>query len=327
MTQDQYDTHVAIGTEMARSNGYWPGQGSGLYPTSGDTVDWMWGDQGIFSFTWEMFPPGWNVPVGFYPPASVAPAETQRNRDAALRLVSWADCPFRSIGKENTYCPATDDFTLTPSLGGVTVAQGSSVTVDVTATKTTGADQAVNLTISDDIPPNSAVGFPGTIQTDGTAHSVNIDTTADTTPGVYTIVINGAGAAAGTVRAARVQVTVTGSASCAGTNPSDVPIPDGSGSAVSQITIAGCAGNGGAAARVDVNIPHVRVEDLTVELVSPTGTRFLLHDRAGGDYSNIVKSYTLNLSGEAADGMWSLEVKDVVLNNVGGIDSWTLTLK
>jgi hypothetical protein len=328
MTQDQYDTHKAIGTEMAMSNGYWPGQGSGLYITSGDTVDWMWGDQQIFSFTWEMFPKSFDIATGFYPPASVAPAETSRNRDAALRFLSWADCPYRAIGKENTYCAATDDFTLTPNLGGVTVTQGSSVDFTVAAAKTAGADQGVTLEVTDDIPPNTAVSFTSAIQTDGVAHTVTVDTSADTTPGVYTIVVNGTGASAGTVRAARVQVTVVGTnANCAGTNGSDVPIPDGSGSAVSQIAIAGCGGNGGPTARVDVNIVHPVVMDLIVTLISPTGTRFPLHERAGDEFHNIVRSYTVGLSGEAADGAWSLEVQDVTTGNNGGIDSWSLTLK
>jgi hypothetical protein len=326
LNADQYNAHVAIGTEMAMSNGYWPGQGSGLYITSGDTVDYMWGDQGIFSFTWEMYPKDWH-PDGFYPPYSVAATETVRNRDAALRFAAWADCPYRAIGKENTYCPATDDFTLTPNLGGVTVAQGSSVNVDITATKTTGADQTVALSLGLDNPPGSLVSFPGTIQTDGTAHTVTIQATSFTTPGVYTLLINGTGASAGTIRGARVQVTVTGDANCAGTNGSDVPIPDGSGSAVSQLTIAGCTGNGLTNARVDVNIQHVRVGDLTVTLISPTSTRYLLVDRAGGDFSNIVRPFTVDLSGEAANGLWQLEVKDSVLGNVGGIDTWTLTLK
>ncbi len=328
MTQDQYDTHKAIGTEMAQSNGYWPGQGSGLYITSGDTVDWMWGDQGIFSFTWEMYPKSFDFVTGFYPPASVAPVETARNRDAALRFLGWADCPYRAIGKENTHCPAANDFTLAPNLGGVTVVQGSSVNFTVAATKTAGADQGVTLGVTDDIPPNSAVSFPSTIQTDGVAHTVTVNTTAATTPGVYTIVVNGTGASGGAVRAARVQVTVTGTnASCTGTNLADVPVPDGTGSAVSQIAISGCGGNGAPTARVDVNILHTKVMDLFVTLISPAGTRFPLHERAGDEFHDIVKSYTVGLSGEAADGTWSLEVRDVSTGNNGGIDSWTLTLK
>jgi subtilisin-like proprotein convertase family protein len=52
-----------------------------------------------------------------------------------------------------------------------------------------------------------------------------------------------------------------------------------------------------------------------------------LHERAGDEFHDIIKSYTVGLSGEAADGAWSLEVRDVSTGNNGGIDSWTLTLK
>jgi hypothetical protein len=41
---------------------------------------------------------------GFYPPGSVITAQTARNREAALRLAEIADCPYRVIGKESTYC-------------------------------------------------------------------------------------------------------------------------------------------------------------------------------------------------------------------------------
>jgi carboxypeptidase T len=257
----------------------------------------------------------------------VAATETVRNRAAALRFAAWADCPYRAIGKENTYCPVTDDFTLSPNLGGVTVAQGSSVNVDLTATKTTGADQTVALSLGPDQPPGTFVTFPPTIQTDGTAHTITIDTTTSTTPGVYTLLINGTGASAGTIRGARVQVTVTGNAVCAGTNGSDVPIPDGSGSAVSMIGILGCGGNALKDARVDVKIQHPRLNQIFVTLISPTSTRYLLHERAGGEFHDIMRAYTVDLSGELANGTWQLEVQDVVLHNVGLIDSWTITLK
>ena len=45
-------------------NGYSPGPGSGLYPTSGDTVDWAYGEKGIYAFTFELSPDGWPY---FYP--------------------------------------------------------------------------------------------------------------------------------------------------------------------------------------------------------------------------------------------------------------------
>jgi predicted phage tail protein len=44
---------------------------------------------------------------GFYPPDEVIPAQTIRNREAVLYLISYADCPYRTIGKEAAYCTTT----------------------------------------------------------------------------------------------------------------------------------------------------------------------------------------------------------------------------
>ena len=43
---------------------------------------------------------------GFYPPDEVIAAQTSRNREAVLRLLEIADCPYRAIGKQAQYCAA-----------------------------------------------------------------------------------------------------------------------------------------------------------------------------------------------------------------------------
>ncbi|MBU7596106.1 zinc carboxypeptidase [Streptomyces sp. P38-E01] len=103
LSQDDRDAHAAVGTTMADSNGYTAEQSSELYITDGTINDWMWADQGIFSYTFEMYP-GSGSPDGFYPPGSVIDRETSRNKDAQLILLENADCMYRSIGKEAEYC-------------------------------------------------------------------------------------------------------------------------------------------------------------------------------------------------------------------------------
>ncbi|GAA3729541.1 hypothetical protein HDA32_000017 [Spinactinospora alkalitolerans] len=105
MTRDDYDAHAELGRLMARSNGYTPQQSSDLYVTDGSINDWLWGDQGIFSYTFEMYPAG-SAGGGFYPPDEVITRETSRNREAVLRLLEYADCPYRIIGEEQRYCGA-----------------------------------------------------------------------------------------------------------------------------------------------------------------------------------------------------------------------------
>lgn len=103
MTQDDRDAFATVGQKMAASNGYTPEQSSDLYITDGSIDDWLWGDQKIFAYTFEMYPTGFGG-GGFYPPDEVIERETGRNRDAVLQLLENADCMYRSIGKQQQYC-------------------------------------------------------------------------------------------------------------------------------------------------------------------------------------------------------------------------------
>ncbi|WP_424212060.1 M14 family metallopeptidase [Streptomyces sp. BI20] len=103
LTADDAAAFKAVGTSMARSNGYTPEQSSDLYITDGSIDDWLWGTQKIFGYTFEMYPTG-SGGGGFYPPDEVIDRETTRNRDAVLQLLENADCMYRSIGKAQQYC-------------------------------------------------------------------------------------------------------------------------------------------------------------------------------------------------------------------------------
>ncbi|MCX5376245.1 M14 family metallopeptidase [Streptomyces sp. NBC_00091] len=102
LTADDLAVYKKIGTSMAASNGYTPEQSSDLYITDGTIDDWLWGNQKIFAYTFEMYPA--NGGGGFYPPDEVIDRETARNKDAVLQLLENADCMYRSIGKEAQYC-------------------------------------------------------------------------------------------------------------------------------------------------------------------------------------------------------------------------------
>jgi carboxypeptidase T len=102
MTLDQRDTFAALGQSMAQTNGYTPEQASDLYIADGAIDDWLWGAEGIFGYTFEMYPT--TSSPGFYPPDEVIAAQTSRNREAVLRLLEISDCPYKAIGKETQYC-------------------------------------------------------------------------------------------------------------------------------------------------------------------------------------------------------------------------------
>jgi putative cell wall-binding protein len=105
MTPDDHATFVAMGRAMASMNGYTAQQSSDLYITDGDQIDWMYATQGIFSFTFELYPTEQvSSHADHEPPDEVIAAQTARNRGALLYLIEMAACPYDAIGKSATYC-------------------------------------------------------------------------------------------------------------------------------------------------------------------------------------------------------------------------------
>jgi len=101
-----------MGQKMARTNGYAAKQSSSMYPTYGDEIDWLYGTQRVFSYTFELYPTSADTSsTRHYPPDELIGRETRRNRAAVLYLMEQADCPYRVTGKAAAYCgPLYDDM-------------------------------------------------------------------------------------------------------------------------------------------------------------------------------------------------------------------------
>ena len=112
MTVADHAALVAMGRAMGALNGYKAKQGSDSYIYDGDFPAWAYGDQRMFVYTFEMYPPwGCNGCGGFRPPDEILAAETTRNREAVLYFLEQADCPYRAAGLEKTHCgPIYEDF-------------------------------------------------------------------------------------------------------------------------------------------------------------------------------------------------------------------------
>ena len=93
----------------------------------------------------------------------------------------------------------------------------------------------------------------------------------------------------------------------------------------SPIAVSGRTGKAPSSTQVKVDIKHTYTGDLKVDLVAPDGSVYVLSNRAGGSTDNIVKTYTVNLSGEDINGNWKLRVKDSGSGDTGKIDSWSIT--
>ncbi|MFL5779505.1 MAG: M14 family zinc carboxypeptidase [Chloroflexota bacterium] len=111
MTAADHQAFVTMGRAMAARNGYTAEQSSDLYITDGDQIDWLYGSQRIYSFTWELFPTETPTVWGDHYPAdeNIAP-QTARNRSALLYFLTVGACPHQTINRTMTDCgPFFDD--------------------------------------------------------------------------------------------------------------------------------------------------------------------------------------------------------------------------
>ena len=98
MTADDHAALVALGKKMATTNGYTPMQSSSLYVTDGDEIDWAYGLEHIFMYTFEMYPSHSKVSstARFYPADELIAPQTERNKAAILHPHRRGRLPVRA---------------------------------------------------------------------------------------------------------------------------------------------------------------------------------------------------------------------------------------
>ncbi|GIH02735.1 aminopeptidase [Rhizocola hellebori] len=245
-------------------------------------------------------------------PSNISDTVLDRSGDAAAYAL-WT----LAVG-----APITDDFSMAAAPASGALNPGGSVSTTVNTTITLGSGQPVALSASG-LPAGATATFSPSSITSGGSSTLSIATTAATASGTYNVTITGTGTAV--THTTTFGLTVNALPGCVQSNGNDVTIPDNT-TVFSDITITGCAGNAGTAATVEVHIVHTYIGDLVVSLLAPDGSAYALHNRTGGSADNINQTYTVNLSAEVANGTWRLRVQDAASNDVGRIDSWTLTL-
>jgi subtilisin-like proprotein convertase family protein len=83
--------------------------------------------------------------------------------------------------------------------------------------------------------------------------------------------------------------------------------------------------------KVNLKATHDYVGDLQVKLKSPDGTTSILHDRAGGSGANLDVTLTgstalSGLIGKNADGIWTLEARDLAASDTGTINALSIEI-
>ncbi|KRD30229.1 hypothetical protein ASE35_19165 [Lysobacter sp. Root916] len=112
-------------------------------------------------------------------------------------------------------------------------------------------------------------------------------------------------------------------------NAADVNIPDNNATgASSTITVSGRTGNAPSTAKVSVNVQHPFRGDVIVDLIAPDGTVYNLFNRPNvndGTDHVIITDRVIDLSSETLNGAWKLRAADRAPQDVGYINSWSVT--
>jgi vibriolysin len=79
---------------------------------------------------------------------------------------------------------------------------------------------------------------------------------------------------------------------------------------------------------LSLNLTHTYRGDLVVSLISPSGTSFVVSNRAGGSADNLVLSNQAlsAFNNQSQAGTWTLRVVDAATGDVGRINSWSLNI-
>ncbi len=78
---------------------------------------------------------------------------------------------------------------------------------------------------------------------------------------------------------------------------------------------------------VDLDITHTYIGDLTVTLVSPAGSEYVLHEESGSGTDDIKRTFEVQAAEEDVAGIWTLKVKDSASQDTGVLNSWGVSVK
>ncbi len=227
--------------------------------------------------------------------------------------------------------PPTPRFNMSASPVSQVIVQEDSTSYTIDTTSIAGFTGDVTLSVTSE--PAYAGGTmtfsANPIATPGSS-TLNVTSSQDTEPGVYSLTITGTNADGSITKERSVSLRVRPFGTEVFDFPStDTPIsiPDNDSTGITStinvaqpITID--------EVEVDVNITHTFIGDLIITLTSPAGTVATLHDRSGGGTDNLNETFSLptEFLGEQSAGDWVLAVSDNAGIDVGTLDSWTLRI-
>jgi vibriolysin len=234
--------------------------------------------------------------------------------DASVTATGWK--ATWSTGSTENQAPTAS---ITAPADGATVS--GSVTVSANAADADGTVAKVTFTL-----PNGT-----TVEDTSAPYSATWDSTTVADGAGYTISAVATDNVGANSAPASVTVSVANDVDCIGGTftATDVPIaiPDNNATGItSNLNVAG-TGNVGTLA-LSLNITHTWRGDLVVTLIAPSGTQYVVSNRAGGSADNLILngSVITAFNGQAAAGQWKLKVQDRAGQDVGTLNSWSLEI-
>jgi hypothetical protein len=188
---------------------------------------------------------------------------------------------------------------------------------------TAGTAQTVNLTAAG-LPSGATASFSPSSVTSGNSSTMTISTSASTPAGSYSVTVTGAGESA--TRSATYTLTVqpTGGGRTF-TNGTNYNIFDNS--FIQSPITSTATGAANSPVTVSLTIVHSCAEDLDIWLRGPNGVWYLLKAETWGTCTpwSGPRSYSVPVNQQAA-GTWVLYVGDNFVNDIGYLDTWSVTL-
>jgi serine protease len=224
--------------------------------------------------------------------------------------------------------PALPTFHLTinPTTASLTQGNATPFTVEVTPTNGFTGEVTLSLASTPALVGATATFTPNPVAPGGSA-SLSVATSFNTATGTYQLTVTGLSGSLTRTASANLTVDPQGTTVVSYRNPTVIAIPDNNTTGItSTIDVPDALDVLGTS--VGIDITHTYIGDLEIAVISPAGTRAVLHNRAGGPTDNLHQTFAVTaFNGQSARGTWRLTVRDLAAVDVGTLDGWTLTIK